>query len=98
MDKDRVEGSIEQAKGKVKEVAGKVTGDTKNVGAHHQSEESRPRVDYFLFKTRPFQLSCISGSEAAVLSAPDLESLGRCHPSVPDSRKRRRRGERIGAF
>ena len=29
MDKDRVEGSWEQAKGKVKEVAGKVTGDTK---------------------------------------------------------------------
>jgi uncharacterized protein YjbJ (UPF0337 family) len=29
IDKDRVEGSIEQAKGKVKEVAGKVTGDTK---------------------------------------------------------------------
>jgi uncharacterized protein YjbJ (UPF0337 family) len=29
VDKDRVEGSLEQAKGKVKEVAGKVTGDTK---------------------------------------------------------------------
>jgi len=29
MDKDRIEGSMEQAKGKVKEVAGKVTGDTK---------------------------------------------------------------------
>jgi uncharacterized protein YjbJ (UPF0337 family) len=29
MDKDRVEGVVEQAKGKVKEVAGKVTGDTK---------------------------------------------------------------------
>jgi uncharacterized protein YjbJ (UPF0337 family) len=29
MDKDRVEGMAEQAKGKVKEVAGKVTGDTK---------------------------------------------------------------------
>jgi uncharacterized protein YjbJ (UPF0337 family) len=29
MDKDRVEGSIEQAKGKVKEVAGKVAGDSK---------------------------------------------------------------------
>jgi uncharacterized protein YjbJ (UPF0337 family) len=29
MDKDRVEGSLEQAKGKVKEVAGKVTGDSK---------------------------------------------------------------------
>jgi len=29
MDKDRVEGSFEQAKGKVKEVAGKVSGDSK---------------------------------------------------------------------
>ena len=29
MNKDRVEGSFEQAKGKVKEVAGKVTGDSK---------------------------------------------------------------------
>ncbi len=29
MDKDRIQGSAEQAKGKLKEVAGKVTGDTK---------------------------------------------------------------------
>ena len=29
MDKDRVEGSLEQARGKIKEVAGKVTGDAK---------------------------------------------------------------------
>jgi uncharacterized protein YjbJ (UPF0337 family) len=29
MNKDRVEGSFEQAKGKVKEVAGKATGDSK---------------------------------------------------------------------
>jgi uncharacterized protein YjbJ (UPF0337 family) len=32
MNKDRVEGSIEQAKGKVKEVAGKATGDAKLEG------------------------------------------------------------------
>jgi uncharacterized protein YjbJ (UPF0337 family) len=32
MDKDRIEGSAEQAKGKVKEVAGKVTGDAKLEG------------------------------------------------------------------
>jgi uncharacterized protein YjbJ (UPF0337 family) len=32
MDKDRVEGSLHQAKGKVKEVAGKVTGDAKLEG------------------------------------------------------------------
>ncbi len=29
MNKDRIQGSIEQAKGKVKEVAGRATGDTK---------------------------------------------------------------------
>jgi uncharacterized protein YjbJ (UPF0337 family) len=29
MNKDRIEGSLDQAKGKVKEVAGKATGDTK---------------------------------------------------------------------
>jgi uncharacterized protein YjbJ (UPF0337 family) len=29
VDKDRIEGSLEQAKGKVKEIAGKVTGDSK---------------------------------------------------------------------
>jgi uncharacterized protein YjbJ (UPF0337 family) len=29
MDKDRIEGSVEQAKGKLKEFAGKVTGDSK---------------------------------------------------------------------
>jgi uncharacterized protein YjbJ (UPF0337 family) len=32
MNKDRVEGSFEQAKGKVKEVAGKATGDSKLEG------------------------------------------------------------------
>jgi uncharacterized protein YjbJ (UPF0337 family) len=29
MNKDRIQGSAEQAKGKIKEVAGKVTGDAK---------------------------------------------------------------------
>jgi uncharacterized protein YjbJ (UPF0337 family) len=29
MNKERIEGSAEQAKGKVKEIAGKVTGDSK---------------------------------------------------------------------
>lgn len=32
MNKDRVQGSFEQAKGKVKEVAGKATGDAKLEG------------------------------------------------------------------
>jgi uncharacterized protein YjbJ (UPF0337 family) len=29
MDKDRIEGALQSAKGTIKEVAGKVTGDTK---------------------------------------------------------------------
>ena len=29
MDKDRVQGSVKQAKGAIKEAAGKITGDTK---------------------------------------------------------------------
>ena len=29
MNKDRIQGSAEQAKGKIKEIAGKITGDTK---------------------------------------------------------------------
>jgi uncharacterized protein YjbJ (UPF0337 family) len=32
MDKDRIKGAAEQAKGSVKEAAGKVTGDTKLQG------------------------------------------------------------------
>ncbi|HEX3447455.1 MAG TPA: CsbD family protein [Isosphaeraceae bacterium] len=32
MDKDRIKGSAQQAKGKIKEVAGKVTGDKKLEG------------------------------------------------------------------
>ena len=32
VDKDRIKGSAEQAKGKIKEVAGKVTGDSKMQG------------------------------------------------------------------
>ena len=32
MNKDRIEGSMKQAKGKVKEVAGEVTGDAKLQG------------------------------------------------------------------
>jgi uncharacterized protein YjbJ (UPF0337 family) len=32
MDKDRIEGSAQQAKGKVKEVAGKLAGDSKLEG------------------------------------------------------------------
>ena len=40
MDKDRVEGAAEQAKGKIKEGVGKVTGDTKTQaeGSYDQAE------------------------------------------------------------
>jgi uncharacterized protein YjbJ (UPF0337 family) len=43
VDKDRVEGSLEQAKGKVKEVAGKVTGDSKTE-AEGQTDQVKGKV------------------------------------------------------
>ena len=43
IDKDRVEGSLEQAKGKVKEVAGKVTGDSKTE-AEGQADQVKGKV------------------------------------------------------
>ena len=43
MDKDRVEGAMHQAKGKVKEVAGKVTGDAKTE-AEGKTEKTAGKV------------------------------------------------------
>jgi uncharacterized protein YjbJ (UPF0337 family) len=43
VDKDRVEGSLEQTKGKVKEVAGKVTGDSKTE-AEGQADQGKGKV------------------------------------------------------
>ncbi len=43
MDKDRVEGSAEQAKGKIKEVAGKVTGDAK-LQSEGQADQVKGKV------------------------------------------------------
>ena len=44
MDKDRIKGSAEQAKGKVKEVAGKVTGDAKLEG-EGKADKMKSKVD-----------------------------------------------------
>jgi uncharacterized protein YjbJ (UPF0337 family) len=44
VDKDRIRGSAEQAKGKVKEVVGKATGDSKL--------ESEGKADHFKGKVR----------------------------------------------
>jgi len=43
MDKDRIEGAAEQAKGKIKEVAGKVTGDAKTE-AEGKSDQVKGKV------------------------------------------------------
>jgi uncharacterized protein YjbJ (UPF0337 family) len=43
VDKDRVEGSLEQTKGKVKEVAGKVTGDSKTE-TEGQADQGKGKV------------------------------------------------------
>ena len=43
MDKDRIEGSAKQAKGAIKEVAGKVTGDAK-LEAEGKSDKAAGKV------------------------------------------------------
>jgi uncharacterized protein YjbJ (UPF0337 family) len=43
MDKDRIQGSAEQAKGKVKEVAGKITGDAK-LESEGKSEKTAGKI------------------------------------------------------
>ena len=43
MDKDRIQGSAEQAKGKIKEVAGKVTGDAK-LQSEGQADQVKGKV------------------------------------------------------
>jgi uncharacterized protein YjbJ (UPF0337 family) len=43
MDKDRIEGSAKQAKGTIKEVAGKVTGDAK-LEAEGKSDKAAGKV------------------------------------------------------
>jgi uncharacterized protein YjbJ (UPF0337 family) len=43
MDKDRIKGSAEQAKGKIKETFGKVTGDSKTE-AEGKAEQAKGKV------------------------------------------------------
>ena len=43
MDKDRIEGAAKQAKGKIKEGVGKVTGDTKTE-AEGQAEKTEGKI------------------------------------------------------
>jgi uncharacterized protein YjbJ (UPF0337 family) len=45
MDKDRIKGSAEQAKGKVKEVAGKLTGDEK-MKTEGQADQIKGKIQY----------------------------------------------------
>jgi len=47
MDKDRVKGSATQAKGKVKEVAGKVTGDAK-LKSEGQADQVKGKFQNFV--------------------------------------------------
>ena len=44
MDKDRIKGSAEQAKGKVKEVVGKVTGESKTEAIRQHGRRSEGLV------------------------------------------------------
>ena len=47
MDQDRLDGSAHQAKGKVKEVAGKATGD-KKLQAEGQGEKAGGKIQNFI--------------------------------------------------
>jgi uncharacterized protein YjbJ (UPF0337 family) len=62
MDKDRVKGSAEQAKGKVKEWTGKVTGDSKteSEGKADQAKGKVRNTPWAESKT-PFTASKVSG-------------------------------------
>jgi uncharacterized protein YjbJ (UPF0337 family) len=44
MDKDRIQGSFDQAKGKVKETAGKMTGDQK-MNAEGKADQAKGKVE-----------------------------------------------------
>ena len=62
MNKDRIEGSLEQAKGKVKETAGKATGDAKL--------ENEGKVDQVAGK---FQNAVGGAKDAAKEAVDDLQ-------------------------
>ena len=47
MDKDRVKGSAKQAKGKIKEVAGKLTGDAK-LQAEGKATKTAGKIQSFI--------------------------------------------------
>jgi uncharacterized protein YjbJ (UPF0337 family) len=47
IDKDRVEGSMEQMKGRVKEAAGKVTGDEK-LKSEGRADQAKGKLQNFL--------------------------------------------------
>src|SRR5665213_3924642 len=63
MNKDRIEGSAQQAKGKVKEVAGKVTGDSKL--------ETEGKTDQVAGKIK----NTVGGFKDAVKEAVDLSLI-----------------------
>lgn len=44
MDKDRIQGSFDQAKGKVKETAGKMTGDQK-MNAEGKADQAKGKIE-----------------------------------------------------
>jgi uncharacterized protein YjbJ (UPF0337 family) len=47
MDKDRVKGSVKQAKGTIKEAAGKITGDTK-LQADGKADKTAGKIQSFI--------------------------------------------------
>ena len=51
MDKDRIDGAVDQTKGAIKEAAGKVTGDTK-LKVEGQLDKTKGQVESAVGKTK----------------------------------------------
>jgi hypothetical protein len=72
MNKDRIQGSVEQAKGNVKEVAGKVTGDAKLETEGKTQRTARFRMRSAASRTRSRKPSTISGHHLHNVRSPQL--------------------------
>ena len=73
MDKDRIQGSVEQAKGKIKEVAGKVTGDAK-LEAEGKTQQTAGKIQTLsaASRTRSRKPSTINGHRIHKVRPPQL--------------------------
>ena len=71
VDKDRIQGSAEQAKGKVKEVVGKVTGDSKLEG-EGKADQFKGKVQNAVGGLKEARLRAYCPGECAFLVSEEL--------------------------